>query len=166
MLRVLSLILCALILSGCATRPFQVLDINALSSDRDNNGSFKGLERIAEKAPDSGKNIRVNIMYLHGIGYIENPEDAPLANAFITGVADAYNSVVEEKAVASQCGRDDENEDKRLFNSIQITDVKTRKYKTTLPGSTLQLTDLACMDRQTIKFDGNIEYVIYRIFYV
>ena len=165
MLRVLSLILCALILSGCATRPFQVLDINALSSDRDNNGSFKGLERIAEKAPDSGKNIRVNIMYLHGIGYIENPEDAPLANAFITGVADAYNSVVEEKAVASQCGRDDENEDKRLFNSIQITDVKTRKYKTTLPGSTLQLTDLACMDRQTIKFDGNIEYVIYRIFW-
>jgi hypothetical protein len=165
MFRFLSLIFLALILSGCASRPFQVLDINALSSDRDNNGSFKGMERIAERSPDDVQKIRVNIMYLHGIGYVEDPENSPLANAFITGVADAYNSTVEEKSVASQCGRDDENEDVRLYNSIQITDTKTRTYKTTLPGSTLKLTDLACMDRQTLKVDGNIEYVIYRVFW-
>ena len=165
MIRIFSLLILAFALSGCATNAFQVLDINALSSDRDNNGSFKGLERIAERAPDNGQNIRVNIIYLHGIGYVENPEDAPLANAFISGVADAYNSSVEEKAVASQCGRDDEDESKRLYNSIQITDTKTRRYKTTLPGSTLNLTDLACMDRQTMKVDGNIEYVIYRVFW-
>ena len=165
MFRILSLLILAFALSGCATNDFQVLDINALSSDRDNNGSFKGLERIAERASDGGQNIRVNIIYLHGIGYVENPEDAPLANAFISGVADAYNSTVEEKVVASQCGRDDKDEDKRLYNSIQITDTKTRKYKTTLPGSTLSLTDLACMDRQTMKVDGNIEYVIYRVFW-
>lgn len=165
MLRLLSLLILALTLSGCATNSFEVLDINALSSNKDNNGSFKGLERIAERAPEGGQTIRVNIMYLHGIGYVENPEDSPLANAFITGVADAYNSTVEEKAVASQCGRDDDNEDVRLQNSIQITDTKTRTYKTTLPGSTLQLTDLACMDRQVMKVDGNIEYVIYRVFW-
>ncbi len=165
MLRFLSLLILAFSLSACATNSFEVLDINALSSNRDNNGSFKGLERIAERAPDSGENIRVNIIYLHGIGYVENPEDAPLANAFITGVADAYDGIVEEKTVASQCGRDDENEDVRLYNSIQITDTKTRQYKTTLPGTTLPLGDLACMDRQTLKVDGNIEYVIYRVFW-
>ena len=165
MLRLLSLIFLALALSGCATSKFEVLDINALSSDRDNNGSFKGLERIAEKAPGSKHNIRVNIIYLHGIGYVENPEDAPLANAFISGVADAYNNEVAGKAVASRCGRDDKDEDVRLYNSIQITDTKTRKYKTTLPGSTLQLSELACMDRRTLKVSGNIEYVIYRVFW-
>ncbi len=165
MLRILSLLYFAFILSGCATNSFKVLDINALSSDRDNNGSFKGLERIAERAPDSTDTIRVNIIYLHGIGYIENPEDAPLANAFISGIADAYNSTVEEKAVASRCGRDDEDESRRLYNSIQITDTKTRRYKTTLPGSRLELNDLACMDRQVMKVDGNIEYVIYRVFW-
>lgn len=165
MLRFIWLFIFAFALSGCATSSFEVLDINALSSDRDDNGSFKGLERIAVQAPDNGQNIRINIIYLHGIGYVENPEDAPLANAFITGVADAYNSTVEEKAVASRCGRDDEDEDTRLYNSIQITDVKTRTYKTTLPGSKLQLSDLACMDRQTLKVDGNIEYVIYRVFW-
>ncbi len=165
MLRFIWLFIFAFALSGCATNSFEVLDINALSSDRDDNGSFKGLERIAVQAQDNGKNIRINIIYLHGIGYVENPDDAPLANAFITGVADAYNSTVEEKAVASRCGRDDEDEDTRLYNSIQITDVKTRTYKTTLPGSKLQLSDLACMDRQTLKVDGNIEYVIYRVFW-
>jgi hypothetical protein len=165
MMRIFSLFVLAFFLSGCATNSFEVLDINALSSDKDNNGSFKGLERIAETAPDSRRNVRVNIIYLHGIGYIENPEDAPLANAFISGVADAYNGTVEEKAVASRCGRDDENEDVKIYNSIQITDTKTRQYKTTLPGSTLRLTDLACMDRQTLKVDGNIEYVIYRVFW-
>lgn len=165
MIRFLTLLIFAFTLSGCATNSFEVLDINALSSDRDDNGSFRGLERIAVQAPDNGQNIRINIIYLHGIGYVENPEDAPLANAFITGVADAYNSTVEEKAVASRCGRDDEDEDTRLYNSIQITDVKTRTYKTTLPGSKLQLSDLACMDRQTLRVDGNIEYVIYRVFW-
>lgn len=165
MIRILSLLFLALALSGCASNSFKVLDINALSSNRDNNGSFKGLERIAAQSPDSSQNIRVNIIYLHGIGYVENPEDAPLANAFITGVADAYNSTVEGKSVASQCGRDDEDEDVRLYNSIQITDTKTRTYRTTLPGSTLKLTDLACMDRQTLKVSGNIEYVIYRVFW-
>jgi len=165
MFRLLTLLFLAFTLCGCASNSFRVLDINALSSNMDNNGSFKGLERIAERAPDSGENIRVNIIYLHGIGYVENPEDAPLANAFITGVADAYNKTVEDKAVASQCGRDDDDENVRLYNSIQITDTKTRKYKTTLPGSTLQLSDLACMDRQTLKVGGNIEYVIYRVFW-
>jgi len=165
MLRLLSLIFLAFSLSGCATSSFEVLDINALSSNLDNNGSFKGLERIAEKAPGSKHNIRVNIIYLHGIGFVENPEDAPLANAFISGVADAYNSEVESKAVASRCGRDDEDEELRLYNSIQITDTRTRQYRTTLPGSTLELSELACMDRQTLKVGGNIEYVIYRVFW-
>lgn len=165
MIRLLTLICLALALSGCASNSFEVLDINALSSDRDDNGSFKGLERIAQSAPDSSENIRVNIIYLHGIGYVENPEDAPLANAFISGIAGAYGGTVEDKAVASQCGRDDEDEDLRLHNSIQITDTKVRNYQTTLPGSTLRLADLACMDRQTLQVDGNIEYVIYRVFW-
>ena len=77
MLRLLSLVFLAFSLSGCATSSFEVLDINALSSNLDNNGSFKGLERIAEKAPNSNHVVRVNIIYLHGIGFVENPEDTP-----------------------------------------------------------------------------------------
>ena len=162
MLRLLCFIFLMIGLSGCASSSFEVLDINALSSDRDDNGSFKGLERLAQKSPDNNKKIRVNIIYLHGIGYVENPEDAPLANAFIRGVADAYNNEIEKKSVASQCGRDNEDEDIRLSNSIRISDTKVRNYRTTLPGSTIKLTDLACMDRQVLEVSDNIEYVIYR----
>jgi len=81
MLRLLCLFCLIIGLSGCATSSFEVLDINTLSSDLDDNGSFKGLERLAQKSPENHKKIRVNIIYLHGIGYVENPEDAPLANA-------------------------------------------------------------------------------------
>ena len=165
MFRLFCLMFLMIGLSGCATSSFEVLDINALSSDRDDNGSFKGLERLAQKAPDNSKKIRVNIIYLHGIGYVENPEDAPLANAFIRGVADAYDNKAEKKSVASQCGRDDEDEDIRLSNSIRISDTKVRNYRTTLPGSTIKLTDLACMDRQVLEVSDNIEYVIYRVFW-
>jgi hypothetical protein len=165
MFRLLLAIFTALMLCACATSSFEVLDINALSSDRDDNGSFKGLERLAERTHDGNNKVRVNIIYLHGIGYVENPEDAPLANAFIAGVADAYNNVVEKKAVASRCGRDDQDESIRLGNSIRITDTKVRNYRTTLPGSTIKLTDLACMDRQVLEVGGNIQYVIYRVFW-
>jgi len=166
MLRILCLLCLAFGLSACATSPnFDVLDINALSSDRDDNGSFKGLERLAVRSSKTNTNVRVNIIYLHGIGYVENPEDAPLANAFISGVADAYNNTVEEKAVASRCGRDDEDETVQLSNSIRISDTKARNYRTTLPGSALKLTDLACMDKQVLMVSSNIEYVIYRVFW-
>ena len=165
MFKLYTLLVMALLLSGCASTKFEVLDINTLSSDEDDSGSFKGLERLAKQENDGSGKIRVNIMYLHGIGYIENPEDTPLANSFIAGVANAYNNTVEEKSVASRCGRDDENEDIQLSNSIRITDTKVRTYKTTLPGSTIKLTDLACMDRQVLDVSGNIEYVIYRVFW-
>ncbi len=165
MLRPALLFLFALVLAGCSTTSFNVLDINTLESDRNDSGSFKGLERLAEQSPNNSKTVRVNIMYLHGIGYVENPDATPLANAFISGIADAYNNDVGEKSVASQCGRDDRDEDVRLSNSIMIADTKVRNYRTTLPGSNLKLTDLACMDRQVLKVGGNIEYVIYRVFW-
>ena len=65
MFRLFCLMFLMIGLSGCATSSFEVLDINALSSDRDDNGSFKGLERLAQKAPDNSKKIRVNICLLY-----------------------------------------------------------------------------------------------------
>jgi len=164
MFRLLCFIIWAFFLSACASTKFEVLDINALSSDRDNNGAFLGLERLAERAPGTRKK-RINIIYLHGIGYVENPEDAPLANAFIAGLADAYGQEVEEKAVASQCGRARSNEDKLLSNYITIRETAPRTYKTTLPGSTLTISDLVCMDKQVMPISTDLEYVIYRVFW-
>ena len=159
------LLLCfAWILSGCATNNFEVLDINALSSDRDNNGAFLGLERLAERVPNTRKQ-RVNIIYLHGIGYVENPEDAPLANAFIAGLADSYGLEVEEKAVASRCGREVDDEETIRPNKIIIQETSPLTYKTTLPGSTLTVSDLVCMDKQIVPIGTSLEYVIYRVFW-
>ena len=164
MIRAVLLLCFAWILSGCATNNFEVLDINALSSDRDNNGAFLGLERLAERVPNTRKQ-RVNIIYLHGIGYVENPEDATLANAFIAGLADSYGLEVEEKAVASRCGREVDDEETIRPNKIIIQETSPLTYKTTLPGSTLTVSDLVCMDKQIVPIGTNLEYVIYRVFW-
>lgn len=164
MFRTLLLCLIGLALTACASTSARVLDINALSSDRDNNGAFIGLERLAKATPDSRKR-RVNIIYLHGIGYVENPDDAPLANAFIAGIADAYGQTVQDRAVASQCGRDDGNKPRALGNSIIIREPTPVTYRTTLPGSTLTLDDLVCMDRQVLPAGPDLDYVIYRVFW-
>lgn len=164
MLKYIAIFCLSVLLSGCASTKFQVLDINALSSNQDNNGTFRGLERLAKSTRDSRKQ-RVNIIYLHGIGYVENPEDAPLANAFIAGVADAYGETVETKSVASQCGRDGRDEDVQLSNFIKIRETRPRVYRTTLPGSNLTLNELACMDKQILPAGDDLEYVIYRVFW-
>ncbi|WP_409431878.1 hypothetical protein ACJ3XI_06530 [Litorimonas sp. RW-G-Af-16] len=193
MFRAAILCLLAIILSGCASTKFQVLEINSLASKSAGKGQFSGLESLAKrervvkpfddldgtikvKSATSGEAIidsvsnplrsveRVNIMFLHGIGWVENRENAPLANNFIQGLAKAYNLETDEKAVSSLCGRDQTDENVQLENHIYIKQKNPKIYQT-LPGSSLSLDRLACMDRQVLKVKDDLEYVIYRVFW-
>ena len=70
----LMLIIVAMLISGCASNTktgLKVHHINSLASSSQNDGSFKGLEYLADPVPGKLKN-RVNIMYLHGIGWTED----------------------------------------------------------------------------------------------
>lgn len=151
-------------LSSCASVPFNVLEVNSLAAEEPGVGSFDGLEALADRSPRSGKR-RVNIIFLHGIGWVENPEDKPLANAFIAGVADAYGLTVEEKAVSALCGRDTQDLDLSLHNHVYIKSPTPKRYRTSIPGRQLQLDRLLCMDRQVLPATDDLEYVIYRIFW-
>jgi len=163
-LRTLICLWAAFILAGCASTSFSVLEINSLAATEAGEGEFDGLEDLANRAPRSDIK-RVNILFLHGIGWVENPDDSPLANNFIKGLANAYELDTQEKTVSSLCGRDEENEDKRLQNHILINEAKPKFYRTALPGSRLKLDNLVCMDKQVMRVQDDLEYVIYRIFW-
>lgn len=154
----------AWILNACASTDLKIYSVNSLDSDVDNTASFSGLERLADSLPDSDVK-RINIIYLHGVGWIENPEDTPLANNFITGVANGYNLVVEEKVASSVCGREKDNEDHETQNHIFIKKEIPLSFQTTLPGSEVVLDDLVCMDKQILRVNDKLEYVFYRIFW-
>jgi len=93
MLRLMCLIFTALWMAGCASSakvPLKVHHINSLASVNGNDGGFRGLEYLADPIPGKLKN-RVNIIYLHGIGWTENRSKGQLADDFLGGIANAYN---------------------------------------------------------------------------
>ena len=168
LLRLILTLMLAVILAGCSSNPnkLNIMQINGLSEDLDNDGSFKGLEFLANSVNDEAMN-RVNIFYVHGIGWTEDPENDPLAERFLEGIADAYSLEIKGNVLASQCGiAAIENKTKKVANSIDITTGdQPIIYQTVIPGVELKLDKLVCMDRQTLKVTDNLEYVVYRVFW-
>lgn len=163
-MRIFLLTCASFILTACASTNFTVLEINSLASTKSGDGAFQGLEYLANRAPLT-ETKRINIIFLHGIGWVENPEDKPLANTFIQGIAKAYGLTIEEKAVSSLCGKDEKDEDTSLQNHILIKQSTPKKYRTSIPGRNLELDTLVCMDKQILPVGNNLEYVIYRVFW-
>ncbi|MGJ8563955.1 MAG: hypothetical protein ACSHXY_10425 [Alphaproteobacteria bacterium] len=156
-----------LIVSACTTTntKLKVHEVNALASEKSNDGEFQGLEFLADPIPGRLKN-RVNIFYLHGIGWTENPEKDQLGNNFLTGVAKAYGLKLDGQIIDTPCDNSAEASPSKVTNHIYITTGEEPVYyETTIPGTSLQLNKLVCMDKQTLNVDDNLEYVVYRIFW-
>ncbi len=165
-LRTLIFICLSLTLTACATSktPLSVLQINSLDTTERNTGSFKGLEFLADPIPGQVKN-RVNILYLHGIGYTEDSTAKQLGGEFLQGIAKAYDLEPEDGLVTTLCGQNAITEMDRAKSHIYVRADTPRIYETVIPGSQLKLNDLVCMDKQTLNIDETLEFVLYRIFW-
>lgn len=133
--------------------------MEALSSPTKDAAKFKGLEFLADTVPGDPVN-RVNVFYLHGIGYTEDPNSDQLADGFLAGIAQSYGQKVKGQIINAKCG-----DVRGGSNHIYIRAEETQVFETMLPGSTLTLDRLACMDKQVLNVDGAVEFVIYRIFW-
>jgi hypothetical protein len=163
---ILSLIL-AVTLSACATSSkigLSVLEINSLHTDQKNTGSFQGLEYLADPIPGGIKN-RVNIMYLHGIGFTEDRTKAQLAGDFLGGIAKAYDLDASDGVTTTLCGEAPITEADKAKTHIYIKADRPQLFDTAIPGSQLALNDLVCMDKQVLSIDENLEFVLYRVFW-
>lgn len=168
-MRAFIMIAISLLLTGCFSNnnDLDIMQMNALSSPQTNDGNFKGLEFLADNIDPDAPKARLNIFYLHGIGRTENPDEAPLAGTFISGVAKAYGRNIEGNTLDSQCGIiDNEAMDVREGGRIEISAAEGPiVYQTIIPNTALRLDRLVCMDRQTLSVTENLEYVFYRIFW-
>ena len=164
---ILMLIIVAMLLSGCASNTktgLKVHHINSLASSNQNDGSFKGLEYLADPVPGKLKN-RVNIMYLHGIGWTEDRNNGQLAEDFLSGIAKAYDLDATDGIITTLCGEAPYDPLASATPHIFIKADQERYFETALPGSKLKLDDLVCMDKQTLAIDDNLEFVLYRVFW-
>ncbi len=167
-LRTVLLLFFAAALSACATNgtKLKVHQVNALASMSDNDGAFQGLEFLADPVPGQKAKRRVNIFYMHGIGWTENPEHDQLGNNFMTGVAKAYNLEIKGQIIKSPCGDGGEKDKAHGNNHIYVTTGENPTYyETIIPGTRLNLDNLICMDKQVLDIGDDLEYVVYRIFW-
>jgi len=165
--RILGLLIVVLFLTGCASMgktPLKVHHINSLNSSLSDNGSFQGLEYLADPIPGKLKN-RVNIIYLHGIGWTEDRAKEQLANDFMDGIANAYQLDSEDGLITSLCGEIPNGQKVSQTPHIYIKADKPRLFDTAIPGSKLKLDELVCMDKQVLDIDDNLEFVVYRVFW-
>ena len=166
--RLFILIAMGLGLAACSSTggkvSLKVHEISSLASNEPGTASFKGLEFLADPIPGKLKN-RVNVIYLHGIGWTESEENKPLANAFIAGIADAYGIKPEGKIIKSFCGQSEEEDGSSDMDHIYIKATAPKYYETALPGAKLKMDNLVCMDKQTLDVDDNLEFVFYRVFW-
>ena len=165
--RIIGIFITVLFLVGCASigeTPLKVHHINSLASTQTNDGSFQGLEYLADPIPGKLKN-RVNILYLHGIGWTEDRTKEQLAGDFLGGIAKAYNLDEGDGLKTTLCGEAPYEAGTAPTPHIYIKPDSPRLFETALPGSKLKLDELACMDKQTLAIDDNLEFVIYRVFW-
>lgn len=167
MIRVLASILAIIALTGCITSgktDLTVHHINSLASPNGNDGSFKGLEYLADPIPGKLKN-RVNIIYLHGIGYTEDRNAEQLGSDFLHGIAKAYKLEAVDGLDFSLCGEAPYTSGAITKPHIRIKSTAPRFFETAIPGSKLKLDEIACLDKQTLNIDDNLEFVLYRVFW-
>lgn len=168
-MRLLLMIIAAAVLTGCVASKteLKIMQMNALSSEKSNDGGFRGLEFLADTIQVEDSKARLNIFYLHGIGRTENPEEAPLARTFLEGVAKSYGLDIAGNTLNSQCGIVD-NVDKVRRNGSRIEISAADQpitYQTIIPGVPLKLDRLVCMDKQILSVTNELEFVVYRIFW-
>ena len=167
MWRLVSLFFMAFWLTGCASSgktPLKVHHINSLASEDSDDGGFKGLEFLADPIPGKLKN-RVNIIYLHGIGWTEDRTKGQLADDFLGGIAKAYNLEASDGLITTLCGETPYNGSINNTPHIYIKADQRTEFDTAIPGSKLALDELICMDKQSLEIDDNLEFVLYRVFW-
>ncbi len=171
MLRLILITVFAGLLASCASAgrktDLNILEINSLSNAKSGSAQFQGLEFLADALPGEIKN-RVNIFYVHGIGWTENPAGDPLANDFIAGVANAYGLKNYASGIESLCGENGQAREKakgREGEFVYITPNGETRFQTALSGSRLKIDRLVCMDKHVLPVNDVIEFVVYRVFW-
>ena len=160
-----ALALFAVIMTGCASSkvPLTVHPMKALSSVEPKASQFQGLEFLADVIPGKLKS-RVNIVYVHGIGWTENPDADQLAGDFLSGIATAYGRDVKDQIIKTSCGKENPKTGK-ISPHVYIKNPTPHVMETAIAGSTLELDKLVCMDKQVLEVDPSLEFVLYRVFW-
>ena len=164
MLRLAILLLLGGILSACASsQKFTLDDIASLTQTDPAQIEFQGLELLADTLP--GNVVpRVNVVYLHGIGWTEDPENEALGQDFLSNVARAYGLTRAPNA-DGKCLRDSGQAEAKNENLIYIDAAEPLRFETVIPGTFLEMNRLACLDRNVIRVGDTVEFALYRIFW-
>jgi len=167
-MRALLFIVAALLCACTSAQPFKLDAVTSLTQPDPAEVSFKGLEFLADTISGQVK-PRVNIIYLHGIGWTEDPGADALGQEFLDGIARAYD-IESQVSAAGKClddasGPERPNDDLLYISSPITKDGGGIRFETAIPGTYLELDRLACIDRHALDVSDTLDVIVYRIFW-
>ena len=152
----------AVLLGGCSSaQPFRLQAVDELVQP--DAPGFRGLEFLADTVPGQLK-PRVNIVYVHGIGWTEDPDIDALGQEFLDGLVETYG-VEAQLDARGKCLGVGQGPQAPNRDFLFVTAPEPIRLQTGLPGAYLTLDRLACMDRSALEVDGSLDIVVYRIFW-
>ena len=151
-------------LSACtASQPFRLSHVQSLTTPQAEAVSTQGLEFLAGTIPGQTK-PRINVAYLHGIGWTEDPDLEALGQEFLDGIAEAYG--LEDTVDADgKCLNHAQGPASPDPDRIYIKAPEPLRYETALPGTFLTLDRLACVDKHVLDVSDTLDVAVYRIFW-
>ena len=155
--------LIALTLAACSSAtPFRLSNIAALN-EPEQGVSTQGLEFLADTTPDKVK-PRINVAYLHGIGWTEDPDLEALGQEFLDGIAEAYG-LEDTVAADGKCLNAAQGPVGPSDDLIYIHAPEPIRLETSIPGTFLTLDRLACVDKHVLAVSDTLDIAVYRIFW-
>ena len=158
------LFILALALTACSSaQPFRLSQIQSLTTPRSEAVSTQGLEFLAGAIPGRTK-PRINVAYLHGIGWTEDPELEALGQEFLDGIAEAYG-LEDTVDAGGKCLRASQGPDGPEADRLFVDAPEPLRFETALPGTFLTLDRLACVDKHVLDVSDTLDVAVYRIFW-
>lgn len=164
-------VLVAALLGACA-HPDQLLRVRSLrepydaATDRHSNGSFQGLERVANFAQHNN----LNLLFVHGIGWTQRDGPQGFGLDWVKALSDAYGVALPRPDPDSLCqtsgqGQALQGQMRSASGGLRLVQAAPSAHVTDDPLHVVRSQELGCLDRIHLPLGEGRSITVYRFFW-
>jgi hypothetical protein len=164
-------VLLAMWLGACAS-PDQLLRVRSLgetydaATDRHSNGSFHGLERLANFA----QHENLNLLFVHGIGWTQRDGPQGFGLDWVDALASAYGVALPRPDPGALCQTSGQGETlpgqaRPASGGLRLVQAEASAHATDDPLHVVRSQELGCLDRIHLPLGEGRSITVYRFFW-
>lgn len=164
-------VLLATLLCACAS-PDQLLRVRSLgepydaATDQHSNGSFQGLERVA----DFERQNNLNLLFVHGIGWTQRDGPQGFGLDWVDALARAYGVALPRPEPGTLCQTSGQGQTlpgsaRATSGGLRLVQAAASAHVTDDPLHVVRSHELGCLDRIHVPLGGGRSITVYRFFW-